>query len=140
MGPALAYDHAMIGRVQTAWYRALAGRPDRATYAGEVKISFVLYSDGRISDLVVAGEHVPETIAELVREVITQVTPFDSWPNDVRDAIGKDRRSVRFTFHYTGEEPPPTRPRARTLRELRKRIAQPDDAATVSNTNRVYTP
>jgi hypothetical protein len=99
-----AYDAALIDAVSQSWYHLL----DQTKYAsdsqGKVVILFNLHSDGRVTDLKIAGDSaddVPGGIwAIICQAAIENAAPFANWPSDMLHEIGSNLRDVRFTFYY----------------------------------------
>jgi outer membrane biosynthesis protein TonB len=96
-----AYDAAFIAAVQKRWYDVLDENENKfAPRPGKVVIEFRLYPDGRVSDVKVVEEDVGDILALYCRKAISDPAPYAAWPRDMRLAIGKDYRDIRFTFFY----------------------------------------
>jgi outer membrane biosynthesis protein TonB len=99
-----AYDLALIDAVSQSWYHLL----DQTRYAsdsqGKVVIEFSLHSDGRITDLKIAGDTADDVQGQMwaiiCQAAIENAAPFARWPSDMLHEIGSELRDVRFTFYY----------------------------------------
>jgi outer membrane biosynthesis protein TonB len=99
-----AYDAALIDAVSQSWYHLL----DQTRYAsdtqGKVVVQFNLHSDGRVTDLKIAGDtadDLPGGIwAMICQAAIENTAPFARWSSDMLHEFGSNLRDVRFTFYY----------------------------------------
>lgn len=100
MTPFGSYDAAFIAAVQKRWFDILDSRSYAADQTGRVVVEFKLYKDGRIVDLKVAENEVPETLAWACQRAILDPAPYAPFPPDLKRLLGADFREVRFTFYY----------------------------------------
>ena len=97
------YDGRMANRIAKQWHAVLnSSALDYNT--GTVKVSFVLYADGSVSDI-----HITENTAGYVpgyvsAETILKCVPFAKWSSEMVKKIGKNHCDADFTFNYQGSE------------------------------------
>ncbi len=94
------YDAQIIDAIRTKWFALLEDSKHARDRKGVVVIEFRIYSNGTVRDVRTADEDVGEFLAYLCQSAIISPAPYLKWPDDVRAAVGKDYRDVRFTFFY----------------------------------------
>lgn len=94
-----AYDAAMIDAIARRWYAILDSTPT-PTRPGKVVIQFRQFSDGRVTDLKVIESEVGELLAFYCQKAITDPSPFEKWPPDMRRSSAREFRDIIFTFYY----------------------------------------
>lgn len=94
------YDAQIIDAIRTKWYALLEDSKHARDRKGVVVIEFRIYSNGTVRDVRTADEDVGEFLAYLCQSAIISPAPYLKWPAEVRAAVGKDYRDVRFTFFY----------------------------------------
>ncbi len=97
--PFAAYDSYIIAAIQKRWYDLIDSAPF-AQRTGKVVLEFKLNYDGRITDLKMNDNEVGELLATLCQRAITDPSPYNPWPEDMRKQVGKNYREVLFTFYY----------------------------------------
>lgn len=95
-----AYDAAFIAAVQSRWYNLLDQRDFVRGEAGKVVLHFRLNRDGRITDIRVAEQTVPEMLAWMCQRAVLDNVPYAPFPSKMRAELGRDFRDVTFTFYY----------------------------------------
>lgn len=94
------YDRELIEAIQNRWYDLLDSKNFSRDRTGSVTLEFVLNSDGRITDMRVAENHVDELLCYVCQRAVLDPAPYAPWPPDMRRIINGDRREVRFVFYY----------------------------------------
>ncbi|MEO6183542.1 MAG: hypothetical protein ABIP71_10695 [Verrucomicrobiota bacterium] len=92
------YDREFIAAVRQRWYHLLE---NRNTVPGKIVVEFRLNYDGRVTDLTVAENTTQNIMLELIcTGAISDPSPYDPWPKEMRREMKSDHREVRFTFYY----------------------------------------
>ncbi|PYK97602.1 MAG: hypothetical protein DME19_15760 [Verrucomicrobia bacterium] len=99
MTPFGVYDATMIDAIAKRWY-AILDATMTPTRPGKVVVEFRQYSDGRVSDLKVAESDVGDALALYCQKAVSDPSPYEKWPVDMRRMISKDYREIRFVFWY----------------------------------------
>jgi len=94
-----SYDQAIINAIAKRWYDLLDASTT-PTRPGEVVLEFRLHSDGRVTDLRVVETDVGDVLALFCQKAVSDPSPFEKWPPDMRRMISKDYRDIRFAFFY----------------------------------------
>jgi hypothetical protein len=94
-----SYDQAIINAIAKRWYDLLDASSS-PTRPGEVVLEFRLHSDGRVTDLKVVETNVGDVLALFCQKAVSDPSPFEKWPPDMRRMISKDYRDIRFAFFY----------------------------------------
>jgi hypothetical protein len=94
-----AYDAAMIDAIARRWY-AILDSSLTPTRPGKVVVEFRQYSDGRVTDLKVLESNVGDVLAFYCQKAISDPSPYEKWPADMRRTSAKDFRDIVFTFYY----------------------------------------
>jgi len=97
--PFAAYDQAIINAIAQRWYDILDSSMT-PTRPGEVVVEFRLHFDGSVTDLKVTETTVGDLLAQFCHNAVRDPAPFEKWPAEMRRAIGKDYREIRFAFYY----------------------------------------
>ena len=95
-----AYDAAFIAAVEQRWFDLLDSMSLYGYRRGRVVLKFRLTSDGRITEMQIVENNVTETLGVLCQKAIVDPAPFDKWPREMRQMIGKDYRDIQFAFYY----------------------------------------
>ncbi|MCL4789996.1 MAG: hypothetical protein KJ070_24980 [Verrucomicrobia bacterium] len=95
-----AYDRAFIDAVQSRWYDLLDNMSYDGYRRGMVVLRFHLNYDGRITDMQVLENTVTGTLSLLCEKAVSDPSPFEKWPREMRLMVGKDYREIKFTFYY----------------------------------------
>jgi hypothetical protein len=95
-----AYDRAFIDAVSSRWYALLDSMSYEGYRQGHVRVEFSLNYNGRITDLKIVENTVTESLSLLCRKAIEDPAPFETWPREMRQAVGEDQRRITFTFYY----------------------------------------
>jgi hypothetical protein len=93
------YDRAFIEAVEQHWFSLLDSRQFALDRSGKVVLQFRLNYDGTVTDVSVADTTVGDTLAFVCRLAVTDPSPYEKWPSDMRRMFG-DSRNVQFTFYY----------------------------------------
>jgi TonB family protein len=94
------YDKVMIKAIQVRWLQLLDARGYGGGVKGRMVVEFNIRTDGTVSNINVVESNLPPQFAQLCQAAIRDVAPFAPWPNDLREQIGKDERTVRFNFSF----------------------------------------
>lgn len=94
-----AYDAMMIDAIAKRWY-AILDSTLTPTRPGKVVIQFRQYWDGRVTDLKVLESEVGDVLAFYCQKAISDPSPYEKWPPDMRRSSGRDFRDIVFTFYY----------------------------------------
>ncbi len=94
------YDAKIIEAIKNKWYSLLDDSKHSRDRKGVVVIEFRLYSNGAVRDVRIANEDVGEFLSYLCQSAVATPAPYEKWPEDVRAAVGKDYRDVKFSFFY----------------------------------------
>lgn len=94
------YDRRFVAAVQESWYALLREQRYSLDRVGRVVLKFRLTRDGRITHLQVEESEVGDVYTTICQLAVTRPAPYDPWPADMAQLIGKDYREIRFTFYY----------------------------------------
>jgi hypothetical protein len=94
------YDAALVAAVQERWDDLLEEKKFAGDRRGKVVLTFRLNSDGRVSDLKLLETNVGDLYALYCQLAITDPSPYEPWPTDMRRMVGATYRELRFTFYY----------------------------------------
>lgn len=94
------YDAWFIAQVQQRWFYLLEQNSYAYNWAGQVKVSFRLYYDGRVTDFKFDQNNSGDIQGLLCQKAILENVPYRQWPSDLRRLVDKDYRELRFTFYY----------------------------------------
>jgi len=94
------YDEKIIDAVTARWYGLLDSQQFAQDRTGKVTLRFHLNYDGSISDMEVLENTVGELLSYVCQKAVTDPSPFEAWPSDMRREIGKNYREVTFRFYY----------------------------------------
>ncbi len=98
--PYAPYDALFFSAVQQRWWDLLDNSHRSALITGEVRLSFLLHRDGRITDLKLGNSSVTEFQTQICLATLQDLSPFLKWPDAMREAIGSDERRMHFRFIY----------------------------------------
>jgi outer membrane biosynthesis protein TonB len=94
------YDDTLIAAVQQRWYDLLDDQGYEGYKPGTVRVEFKLHSDGKITDLRVTENTVSKALRAVCEKAVSGGSPYDRWPKDMREKLGKEVREIVFTFYY----------------------------------------
>jgi outer membrane biosynthesis protein TonB len=94
------YDRRFIDAVQDRWDNLLDSHGYAQDRTGEVTVRFHLNYDGRITDMEILQNTVGDLLSLLCQDAISDQSPFEAWPSDMRREIGANFREITFTFYY----------------------------------------
>ena len=67
---------------------------------GKVTLRFHLNYDGTITDMQIVENTVGDLLGYVCRNAVTDPSPFEPWPSDMRRMVGANFREITFTFYY----------------------------------------
>jgi outer membrane biosynthesis protein TonB len=91
------YDRELVDAVDQRWNALLA---NREWDSGEIRLSFNLHPDGRVTDMKIEYSTVNELLGIICEQAILDPSPFKKWPEKMREEV-PDPRPVTFTFYYS---------------------------------------
>jgi len=94
------YDALIIEAIRSKWYALLDETKHAGDRKGHVVVVFRLYSNGTVRNVRTDDQDVGELLSYLCQSAVLTPAPYAKWPADVRAAVGKDYRDVKFTFFY----------------------------------------
>jgi len=94
------YDKKFIEAVTQRWYDLLDSQQFAQDRTGKVTLRFRLNYDGSISDMEVLQNTVGELLSYVCQKAVTDPSPFEAWPSDMRRMVGENYREMIFTFYY----------------------------------------
>ena len=94
------YDRRFIDAVTAQWYNLLDSQQFSQDRAGKVTLRFRLNYDGTISDMQVLENTVGELLGYVCQKSVTDPSPYEPWPSDMRRMVGENYREIVFTFYY----------------------------------------
>jgi hypothetical protein len=94
------YDSRFIDAVTSRWYGLLDSQKFAADRTGKVTLRFHLNYDGSISSMEVLENTVGDLLGYVCQEAVTDPSPFEAWPSDMRRMVGANFREIVFTFYY----------------------------------------
>jgi len=92
------YDARLIAAIQNRWNQILDLH--YVPSVGRVVLTFNLWSDGKVTNVQIERSTVSSILALKCERAVKEPSPYEPWPEKMRDEIGSDRRFVRFTFYY----------------------------------------
>jgi hypothetical protein len=94
------YDRRFIDAVTSRWYGLLDSQKFSQDRSGKVTLQFHLNYDGSISDMKIVENTVGDLLGYVCSEAVTDPSPFEKWPSDMRRMVGANFREITFTFYY----------------------------------------
>ena len=94
------YDDKMAKRILKNWFE-LSNNSDVNFNTGKVVVSFVLHSDGTVTDADIAMNTIGYLPGLTCVEAVLKSSPFPKWSSEMVKKLG-DKRAVEFTFDYHG--------------------------------------
>ena len=94
------YDRKFIGAVTQRWYDLLDSQSFSMDRSGKVTVKFRLNYDGSVTDMTVLENTVGDLLGYVCQQAVTQPSPFEPWPSDMRRMVGQNYRDIVFTFYY----------------------------------------
>lgn len=94
------YDALFAAAVQQRWWDLLENGRQAGWVPGEVRLSFVLQSNGNIAEVQLINSTVTEFQTQVCPATLQDLSPFLKWPEAMRAAIGSDQRRIHFRFIY----------------------------------------
>lgn len=99
-----AYDAALIQAVQQHWYDLLDSMNFSYDRHGYVVLQFHLNYDGKITDMEVLENTVDPSLDGVLgfvcQRAVSEPSPYEPWPREMRLQIERDYRELTFTFYY----------------------------------------
>ena len=92
------YDARLIAAIQNRWNQILDLHYTPSV--GRVVLTFNLWSDGKVTNVQIERSTVNTILALKCERAVKDPSPYEPWPEKMRDEIDSDRRFVRFTFYY----------------------------------------
>jgi TonB family protein len=97
--PFAQYDNVFICAISNQWFKAVQALPTPPP-PGTVVVGFQLNLDGSINDLQVVESAMDEKYNSLCMKVVTDASPFASWPDEMRQACTNGYRDIRYRFDF----------------------------------------
>jgi hypothetical protein len=94
------YDKKIVEAVTQRWYDLLDSQQFAQDRIGKVTLRFRLNYDGSISDMEVLQNTVGELLCYVCQKAVTDPSPFQAWPSDMRRKVAENYREIMFTFYY----------------------------------------
>jgi hypothetical protein len=94
------YDRKFIGAVTQRWYDLLDSQSFSMDRSGKVTVKFRLNYDGSVTDMQVLENTVGDLLGYVCQQAVTDPSPFEPWPSDMRRMVGQNYRDIVFTFYY----------------------------------------
>ena len=94
------YDAKIVEAISQRWYDLLDSQKFAQDRTGKVTLRFHLNYNGTITDMVVVQSTVGDLLSYVCQSAVTDPAPFETWPSDMRRAIGANFREITFTFYY----------------------------------------
>src|SRR5487761_2107454 len=94
------YDAKIVEAISQRWYDLLDSQKFAQDRTGQVTLRFHLNYNGTITDMTVLKNTVGDLLGYVCQEAVTDPAPFETWPSDMRRAIGANFREITFTFYY----------------------------------------
>jgi hypothetical protein len=95
------YDEKIAKRILKNWLE-LSNNSDVNFNSGKVIVSFVLHSDGTVTDTDITMNNVGYLPGLTCVEAVLKSTPFPKWSSEMVKKLG-DHCDVEFTFNYHGQ-------------------------------------
>src|SRR5206468_11953785 len=93
------YLQRLIESVQIQWERIIIEQKASPSVGSRVEVTFILDSEGKITDIVNVESTANETGKRACVSAITDRAPYGPWTDDMRAVLG-DRQKMTFTFYY----------------------------------------
>jgi hypothetical protein len=94
-----AYLQKLIETVQIQWERILAESRIYPPSNSNVKVKFIINSEGKITQIVNYENNSSEQAARACISAITDRSPYGVWTDDMRAMLG-EHQEMTFSFHY----------------------------------------
>ena len=98
------YDRAFIEAVQQHWYDLLDNMNFSYDRHGRVVLQFHLNYDGSITDMKILDDTVDGSqdgvLGFLCQRAVSEPSPYEKWPREMRLQVDKDYREIEFAFFY----------------------------------------
>jgi outer membrane biosynthesis protein TonB len=94
------YDAKIVQAISQRWYDLLDSQKFAQDRTGKVTLRFHLNYNGTITDMTILQNTVGDLLGYVCQEAITDPSPFEAWPADMRREIGANFREITFTFYY----------------------------------------
>jgi outer membrane biosynthesis protein TonB len=94
------YDSRFIAAVTQRWYDLLDSQKFASDRTGKVTLRFHLNHDGTISNMEVLENNVGDLLGYVCQAAVTDPSPFEAWPSDMRRMVNANFREITFTFYY----------------------------------------
>ena len=93
------YDKRLIKSINNRWEQIISSSVV-SQEVGSVVVTFNLWENGEVTNVQVERSTVDSIFSIKCERAITELAPYDPWPDKMKEIIGSDRRLVRFTFKY----------------------------------------
>ncbi len=97
--PFVQYDNALIGAISNQWFKAVNTLTPKPP-AGTVVLAFQLNLNGTINGLKVVQSDENQRCATLCEQAVLDAAPFDSWPEEMRQACPDGYRDIHYRFDF----------------------------------------
>ena len=94
------YDAKIVEAISQRWYDLLDSQKFAQDRSGKVTLKFRLNYNGTITDMTVLQNTVGDLLGYVCQQAVTDPTPYEAWPSDMRRAIGANFREITFNFYY----------------------------------------
>jgi len=92
------YIAHMVDAIRSNWYRSLENMS--ADTSGKVVLRFRLHPNGSVTDMTRVQNEVTDLLATKCEQAISDSSPFEKWPRQMRLELPKDDYEITFTFYY----------------------------------------
>ena len=89
------YLGIFFSTIESHWYRHIGG-----VDFGRVVIQFKFWKNGNVTDVKVVSNSATSLLKMRCERSIENASPFDPWPDGMREYEGNDYKSVTITFKY----------------------------------------
>jgi hypothetical protein len=94
------YDSDFISVIQQHWVGMLDAASGLAPKKGQVAVSFLLYSDGHVSNFRVVRTTMDESVTLICQKAVLECAPFAPWPPEMKQVINNDSHEIQITFDF----------------------------------------
>jgi len=108
-----AYDTRFVEEVERRWRNRLDEGKVKTYPDGHVVTQFHLNHTGEVGGFRIVEDTVGNPWTDYCREAVLAPKPYPSWPREMRLAVGKDHREIKFTFYYYHTNAPSYEPKTK---------------------------